>query len=254
MSVTRIHKEIRTFLTALTFYTRIPWPQSVTYSHDLQGPSIVYFPLVGWIVGIAAALIFQLSLLWFPVSVAVGLSMAGTILLTGALHEDGFADCCDGFGAGWEKEQILSIMKDSSIGTYGVLGLIAVLGLKFLVLVEIDPQQLVLTMIAGHSISRFLAVLLLYTHDYIGIQQGSKAKNFIKPLSGKELCLTGIFGCLPLLWIHPVYLVFLLILLAAQQLLGRTFRQKIGGYTGDCLGATQQVTEILFYMLFLAVV
>ncbi len=252
VSVTKIDHTIRTFLTALTFYTRIPWPKFVDYSADLQRESIVYFPLVGWIVGIVAALIFELGQVYFPVSVAILLSMAGTVLLTGALHEDGLADCCDGFGAGWNKEQILTIMKDSSIGTYGVLGLVLTLGLKFVVLLEVEPQHLALVMIAGHSLSRFLAILLLYTHEYVGISQGSKAQDFIKPLSGKELCLAGTFGILPLFLVHPIYLVFLFLLLAVQQLLGKLFRKKIGGYTGDCLGATQQITEVIFYMLILA--
>ena len=100
----------------------------------------MYFPLIGWIVGGFSALIFWASSFLFPVSISIIFSMIASILVTGAFHEDGFADVCDGFGGGWTKEKILEIMKDSRVGSYGVIGMILMLGTKFAVLYQMNPH------------------------------------------------------------------------------------------------------------------
>ena len=120
--------ELQLFLAAVMFYTRIPVSQNVGYSEVSLQKSIRYFPLIGWIVGGLSALLFLgLSLLPLPTTVVVLLSMVASIWVTGAFHEDGFADVCDGFGGGWTKEKILAIMKDSRLGTYGAIGLFLLL-------------------------------------------------------------------------------------------------------------------------------
>ena len=111
------------FFTALMFYTRLPVPANINHNDTALSRATQFFPLIGWIIGgIGAATLCGCSLVFSP-ELAVLLSMIATIYATGAFHEDGFADMCDGFGGGWTKTQILTIMKDSRLGTYGVTGL-----------------------------------------------------------------------------------------------------------------------------------
>jgi len=127
-------QHIRIFFTALMFFTRIPCPSWVDHSEEYLNKSSQYFPLVGGIVG-AIGLAVLLGALWvLPVPLAVLLSMVATVLATGAFHEDGFADMCDGFGGGWTKEKILDIMQDSRLGTFGAVGLGLLMAVKFLCL------------------------------------------------------------------------------------------------------------------------
>ena len=125
----RLAAEIRLFFTALMFFTRLPCPAWVGYSESYLNHSARYFPLVGVIVGGIGGLTFWLAQLIWPPSIAVLLSMLATIAVTGAFHEDGLADSCDGFGGGWGKEQVLAIMKDSRLGTFGAIGLGLILAL-----------------------------------------------------------------------------------------------------------------------------
>src|SRR5699024_601639 len=126
------------------------------------------------------------------------LSMLATIWLTGAFHEDGLADMFDGFGGGWTKEQILSIMKDSRIGTLGVAGLVGILALKFVSLNELPAGAVPALLIAGHATSRFLATTLILPHDYVR-GEPSKAKPVAKQMSPVSVAVSAVFGLLPLL-------------------------------------------------------
>src|SRR3569833_79355 len=124
-------RETKIFFTALMFFTRIPCPKWVDHSEEYLNKSSKYFPVVGIIVGSISALIFWLFQLFFPVEIALIFSIIASILTTGAFHEDGFADVCDGFGGGWTKDKILLIMKDSRVGAFGVIGLISILAGKY---------------------------------------------------------------------------------------------------------------------------
>ena len=126
-----LQKEIRIFLTSLMFFTRVPIPSFKDYSEDDLNKCTRYFPLVGILVGSISFLAFYLSSLLFPTSISIAFSLLAGILVTGAFHEDGFADCFDGFGGGWSKSKILDIMKDSRLGTYGTVALIFLFLLKF---------------------------------------------------------------------------------------------------------------------------
>ncbi|MFO7447018.1 MAG: adenosylcobinamide-GDP ribazoletransferase [Ignavibacteriaceae bacterium] len=245
-------KQIKIFFTALMFFTRIPCPKWVDHSEEYLNKSSIYFPFIGWIVGGFSALILWLSSFIFPVSVAIIISMISSILVTGAFHEDGFADVCDGFGGGWTKEKILDIMKDSRIGAYGVIGLILILGIKFSLLYQIfQPGTWIIyiVIIAAHSLSRFAAASVIYTHNYVKENEDSKAKPLAKKMSGTELFIAGIFGLLPLfLFSDYIFLLIIIPVFLARFYLTFYFKKWIGGYTGDCLGAVQQVTEIVFYL------
>jgi adenosylcobinamide-GDP ribazoletransferase len=245
-------KEIVVFLTAVMFFTRIPCPKGMDYSQDILNASAGYYPVIGWIVGGFAGLVFYCAYLIFPFSISILLSMVATILLTGAFHEDGFADVCDGFGGGWHKKEILDIMKDSRIGAYGAIGLIAVLSCKFLALSAINASFIPIILIIGHSLSRFISSIFRFTDQYVRDNDDSKVKPMAKEMSVKNLALSAVFGLLPLLLLKNIFAFALVIpVLIAELLFARYSVRRIGGYTGDCLGAAQQLCEVVFYLSFI---
>ncbi len=230
------------------FFTRIPCPKWVDYSPEILNKSTRYFSLVGIIVGSFSALTYWSASFILPENIAVVLSMIATIWLTAAFHEDGFADVCDGFGGGWTKDEILIIMKDSRLGTYGTVGIISILAVKFLALTTLS-NQLIIILIAGHSISRFVSTALLYFYPYVRDDISSKAKPMAHALQLSSLIINGIIGITPLFFYNS-YWIFLTLIppFASMLLLGRFFKKWIGGQTGDCAGATQQVAEVVFYL------
>lgn len=254
-----IRRQLELFFTALMFYTRLPCPAWVAYSDEKLNQSTSYFPLIGWLVGGVAAGTYWAALwLRLPPTVALLLSMVAGILLTGAFHEDGFADVCDGFGGGWTAERILEIMKDSRLGTYGAAGLALLLALKFAALRELPPAALAPVLLVAHALSRATALTFIFSHEYARANDtGSKAKPVAKKISRRALAVGLGFGVLPLLayaaWLGSFGPMLVLPLLAgAKWWLARYFQRWIGGYTGDCLGATQQVAEVLIYLFFCA--
>ncbi len=261
-----IKKELYTFLAALLFYTRISFIKTskVTEVHFLK--SAKYFPFIGWLVGGISAITYFGFATVLPNSVAILICMLTSILITGALHEDGLADVCDGFGGGWNKEKILSIMKDSQIGTYGVVGLLFVFLFKFILLYEIFSSQShhpifnnsfssiiypLLILITGHSLSRLVSISFMFTHEYVRLEADSKAKYVTQKMKLTTLLFSAVFGILPLLFFDISIFLVLIPMLLIKWLLGRYFTKWIGGYTGDCLGATQQLCEIIFYIFIL---
>ena len=241
-------RELQVFLTAVMFFTKIPCPKWVDHSPEFLNESARYFSLVGIIVGSIGAVVFWGFDVVFPQSIAVLLSILATIWLTGAFHEDGLADMFDGFGGGWTQEKILSIMKDSRVGTFGVAGLVGILALKFASLNELPSGAVPFLIIAGHACSRFLATTLIITHDYVR-GEPSKAKPVAKKMSPISIIVSGIFGLLPLLLVpHSWIWMSLIPMVVVLLYLGHFFNKWIGGHTGDCSGATQQLTEVTFYL------
>ena len=242
-------KEVQTFLTAVMFYTRIPVPRWVNHDADYLNKATKYFPFIGWIVGGIAALVFAGANYLFNLQIAVLLSMISSVLLTGAFHEDGFADVCDGFGGGWTKERILLIMKDSRVGAYGVIGVIFILLLKFYLLISLAPAQIILVLITGHALSRWAASTFILTHQYVRDTDDSKAKPVAKQFLVAHFLIATLLGLIPLLLFKNAYAFLLIIpVYLMKTYLGWYFKKWIGGYTGDCLGATQQACEIIFYL------
>lgn len=245
-----LRNELEYFFGAIRFFTRLPVPRWVGHSSEALERSSRYFPLVGLIVGAIAALTFALAMLVWPKTLAVLAAMAITLYVTGAFHEDGWSDMVDGFGGGWEKTQILAIMKDSRIGSFGAVALVMMLLTKFCALVEIDAALIAFSLIAGHTLSRLCATLVMAALDYV--RDEGKAKPMatsIGPGSLAFAALTALLSLLPLLFVLPVRQTLAGLVLAglATLWLARMFKKQIGGYTGDCLGATQQLSEAAFY-------
>lgn len=239
-------RELRLFFSALGFFTRIPCSRWAGHGEDDLNHAARYFPLVGVLVGLAAALVYLLALRLFPLGLAVIASMVATLWLTGAFHEDGLSDTVDGLGGGWTKERALTIMKDSRVGSYGAIALFMALLTKFQALAHIASAQLPAVLVAGHSLSRFAAVVVIYTQTYV--RETGKAKPLARRISGGELLTAAAFGLLPLVLLPPGWLWALLPVALVWLWFSRKLRQRLGGYSGDCLGAMQQLCELAFYL------
>lgn len=251
-----LHKlihQLQLFFTALQFFTRIPTPEIKQYNDSYLQKSSSYFTWVGALVGVFAALSYWLGSLIFSPTLSIGFSMLASILLTGAFHEDGFADCCDAFGGGYTKEKILTIMKDSRLGTYGVIGLLFIIGFKFLLLIELQAgvsfSFFIWILILAHCSSRFMPLVIMQTLPYTQDIDASKSK----PLANTKLSVLNIVvALLPLVGLSIYSLKTTLIGFFVQLIIslfcGLFFKKWIQGYTGDCLGATQQLAEVGFYI------
>jgi adenosylcobinamide-GDP ribazoletransferase len=258
-------KEIHIFFTALMFYTRIPCPKSIDHNPNYLNMASRYFPVIGWIVGAVSFGFFSLFNYLMTPEIAVIFSMIASILVTGAFHEDGFADVCDGFGGGWTKEKILVIMKDSAIGAYGAIGVVLLFLLKFKTLSDIvshtaflntKSQILILLLfVSAHSLSRLAAISIVFTHEYSREDATSKSKPIAQNYTWREVVGAFFFGLIPILVLAYFQWNFLLVLVPVfltRFFMARYFQKWIDGYTGDCLGATQQVCEVVFYISIIA--
>jgi adenosylcobinamide-GDP ribazoletransferase len=235
------------------FFTRIPLPSLANYDPADMQRSAAYFPLVGWLVGGAAALAWWGAIQIWPPAVASGASMAVTLLLTGAFHEDGFADMCDGFGSGAPRDRVLEIMRDSRIGAFGAIGLVVMLSLKWqaVAALPLHPAWLApALLLAAHTVSRGASGTLMTTLAYVS-EQG-KAKPLATALRGWRLVASLVFALAPLAVLPARFWWTLPAVAAARGVRAWLCKRRIGGYTGDCLGATQQVCEAAFYLCAIA--
>lgn len=252
-----LKRELEYFFGAIRFFTRLPVPAWVGHSAEALNHSARYFPAVGLLVGGIGALVYLGAALLWPKSVAVLLSMAATIYATGAFHEDGFADMCDGFGGGMTRERVLEIMKDSRIGAYGAIGIGCLLALKVTLLALLPPAVAIAALFLAHPVSRLAATALIWRLDYARAE--GKAKPMAQEMTSAEFAIGFVCATLPALLLGFYhYLSWGAILGGALGAAGAAFWlarkcvRRIGGYTGDCLGAVQQVAEVAIYLSVLA--
>ena len=246
-----VKQQFELLLIAIGFFTRIPVPMTLDFSQKKLNQASRYFSLVGWLVGGLCALCFWLLSLIVPDNIAILGSMLFSVLLTGCFHEDGLADTCDGLGGGWEKQQKLSIMKDSRLGTYGAVAIWMVLTVKYMTLVQIE--SLVIALLVAHVSSRALATALIFNLPYVSDEETSKVKPLAELLSAKELIINLGIAALSLLLVPELFLPLLLLLLAIFISLRTLYLKQIGGFTGDTLGAAQQISEVAIYLVFVSV-
>ncbi len=250
--------ELRLALLALQFLTRVPVPAWVGYRDDWLHQSARHFTLVGLLVGAVAALVLLGSSMLWPWPVAVLLSMVATLVLTGAFHEDGLADTFDALGGAVSRDKALLIMKDSRLGTYGTVALVMLLALKAAALIALGAQAAAALLLA-HSVSRALPVALIRRLPYAGDAEAAKAK----PLA-TQVSLGGV--AVAMLWVLLVagavigarqlsasaVLASLIAAAVVALLVARWLRRRLGGFTGDTLGATQQLGEVAIYLALIA--
>jgi adenosylcobinamide-GDP ribazoletransferase len=243
----RLPAELRFFFAAVGYFTRIPVPRGIGFAPgDLAGAAR-YFPLVGALVGALGALVYLGALNLFPANIAVLLSMGATLAVTGALHEDGLADCCDGFGGGATRDDVLRIMRDPRIGAFGTIGLVVVLALKWQALAALSPLAGATLMVGAHAASRALTASYLVTLDYARAE--GRAQPVAQRMPVPAYCFAAALGLPWLFW--PDWragAVALAVALALRGLLARYFVRRLGGYTGDCLGFAQQLFELAIYL------
>lgn len=234
---------------ALIFFTRLPFWRLFSVDSQYYKQVINYWAVVGWLTGGIVALVLWLTAQVLPFSVAVIIAILSRVLITGALHEDGFADFFDGFGGGTTKERILAIMKDSHIGTYGVVSLIFYFMLLYALLSSMPLYWACISILAGDPLCKLIASMITLRLPYARNEESSKAKVVYNKMSFKPFWLSAVFGLLPFVVFIP-FASWLAVLLpvAAFWLLTSIMNKKIGGYTGDCCGATFLICELSFYI------
>lgn len=245
-------------LLALSFFTRIPvhLPENIT--PEMLNRASRYFALIGLFIGMLTSLVLLFFANFLPLSLAILISMAVSLLLTGAFHEDGWADVWDGFGGGWTVEQKLNIMKDSRLGTYGASALFFILMLKYQSLILLGETNdaiwaLVMALLIAHTLSRAVSTSIIFSMSYVSEDAKSKVKPLAQHLSFNSLLVLFITGGFVLFLLLPALhcLIMILSLWLIRVLLIVWFKRQLGGFTGDCLGAAQQIIEVSIYIILL---
>lgn len=256
---------LRHYLLAVQFFTRIPvtgrladW---VGYSPAMLRASAAHFPGIGWLAallstGVYAALHWALAPNPLTPAVAAVFCTIATVLMTGGFHEDGLADVADGLGGSADRERALDIMKDSRIGAFGAMALVLALLAKLSLLALLGAHSLlaaVAALVGAHVLSRFWPLLIVRSLPHVGDTARSKSKPLADQISGGALLSAFLWCFMPLALVYQAqsaiyFIASVLCSALAAAWMARWFARRLQGFTGDCLGATQQVSEIGFYL------
>ena len=238
---------------ALIFFTRLPFWRVYQPPQACYKAVVEFWPLTGWLTGGAMAATLYLVSLVLPWPVAVIVAIIVRLLITGALHEDGLADFLDGFGGGGDRDRILAIMKDSHIGTYGVLGLILYLSLLGAALYSMTPMIAALTVFAADPFSKMVASQLINMLPYARREEEAKNKTvYRKPslAAGLSLTVQGLLPMALMIWLTGISWYFVIAIPAVvMYFLYLLMLRKIKGYTGDCCGAVCLLVELAVYLV-----
>lgn len=244
-----IRRELHIMASALLYFTRIPLPFKVPYNKDYMVRVLTWFPGVGLIVAMFGILLWWLTSQLLPQNVARIIALAGMVVLTGALHEDGWADVCDGFGGGYNAQRRLEIMKDSCIGAFGAIGLLLLFLLKSVALLTIPVSVMIPALLLAHATSRLSSLTIAQIWNNARHDASSKSKDVVQRLSWLRILLACGQAAVPVVMFQNIGVACLVpVQLMLALLGGRFFKKRIGGYTGDCLGAVQQLNEVLAYL------
>lgn len=236
-------------LAALIFFTRLPFWRITSVPGDYFKNVVSGWAMTGWLTaGISAAVLYS-SALVFPVSVAILLAIISRLLITGCLHEDGLADFFDGFGGGSDKQKILSIMKDSHIGTYGVVGLVFYFLMLYTLLSSLPLDLAGCAILTADPFAKGASSMIINRLPYARKEEDSKAKVVYSRMTPGEYLFSVVCGLFPLVWLPEIhYLWATFPVLLCWYFLTSFMKKKIGGYTGDCCGALTLLCELSFYM------
>lgn len=251
-------EQLKLFLVALQFYSRIPVTGRVAewtgWTPARLGHATRWFPLVGVVVALGQSFVYVAASAVLPHPVSLLLAIAAGILLTGAFHEDGWADFCDAFGGHADRVETLRILRDSRIGAYGAIGVALLMLLKFETLAHIDTDWIVASLLCAAAFSRGCAVLVMASLPYARDEADAKAKPVAESVGPREALIALAVSLAPLAALSAwtgdttVGLLGLSFALLATAAMRRLVRRRLGGYTGDCLGAVQQVAEVAFLL------
>lgn len=241
-------RAVRLFFSAVAFLTRIPVPAGMQAGPDALASSVLFFPLVGLLVSACAIIVSHACLRFVPRVVMMVIVLVFLVAVTGGLHEDALADAADGFGGGWGKDQILTIMRDSRVGSFGVLAIALALLARFVFLSNIPPPKFDSYLLAGQVTSRWTALPLAFFLPPARGQSGQGAR-----MAGSITLLSLALGTVLTLAIvgfalHLKAFWVMLVAILVTTMSGAYYRCRIGGVTGDCLGATNQLAEVAIYL------
>lgn len=231
-------------LAAFIFFTRLPFWKIKSVPDECFKHVVSYWSFSGWLTGGIMAICFWGISQILPVSIAVIAALTVRLLITGALHEDGLADFFDGFGGGRDRESTLRIMKDSHIGTYGVLALIIYYLLGYQLLSSINPSYTPFILLCCDSFCKFVCSHILWLLPYARKEEESKAKVIYSRQNYKEETASAIGGLLPLVFMPHSFFITLPVPILVFIYIQHLLRKRLGGYTGDCCGASFLICEL----------
>lgn len=238
---------------ALIFFTRLPFWRIYQPPQSSYKAVVEFWPLAGWLTGGIMASALYLGSMAFPWPVAVVLAIVVRLLVTGALHEDGLADFFDGFGGGADRDRILAIMKDSHIGTYGVIGLILYILLLGATLCCMPLRIAAIAVLAADPFAKLVSCSLVTMLPYARNEEEAKNKTVYRKISVPAaigLALQGLLPMLLMLWLTSIEWYFVMVVpYMVMCFLYLLIRRKLGGYTGDCCGAVCLLVELSIYLV-----
>jgi len=263
MSDSFVRTQARALAAAFTFMTRLPLGPLASHDPVDLPASSVYFPVVGLVVALIGGGVYVAAQYLWTAPIAILLSMCATVLATGAFHEDALADAFDGFGGGWSRDQVLAIMKDSRVGSYALVGVTLVLALKFAALHALATSQtplgVVRAFVAAHVISRWSSVVLIRQYPYVrpaaDAERPSAGRPFVAGVTlGRLVAVTLVMLLILNVFVGWNAIIPLIVSVAITALAGWYFARRIGGITGDALGAANQLVELAVYLTLAAYV
>jgi adenosylcobinamide-GDP ribazoletransferase len=252
-----LRSQLRALAAAFTFMTRVPLGALASHDPADLPASATYFPVVGLAVGLVGGAAYALAIRLWPVPLAIVLSMCATVLMTGAFHEDALADAFDGFGGGWSREQVLAIMKDSRVGSYALVGVALTLATKFAALDTIASAgaalDVVRALVVAHVLARWSSLVLIRRYPYLrpaaDAERASAGRPFVAGVTTTQLVvatmITLLILDLAIGWLALAPLVVGVLVTAGA---GWYFHRRLGGITGDALGAANQIVEVCVYL------
>lgn len=237
---------------ALIFFTRLPFWRLHQPDKEAYKTVVEHWPLVGWLTGCSMAAVLYFGTYVFPYDVTIVLAILTRLLMTGALHEDGLADFIDGFGGGGSNRQrVLDIMKDSHIGTYGVLSLILYFLLLFYILHSLSPFDAALLVAVTDPYAKMLTAQLIQMMPYARNEETAKNLTVYRKFDIKAGISLAVQGLMPMaLYLYYMnarldWQLLVFIPAVAMYFLYLLIWRRLHGYTGDCCGAVFLLVELV---------
>ena len=239
-------KWIDDFLVAIQFLTRLPVPR-VRFDPDSLSRAAKFFPVVGLMIGLGASVLQRIAAPHLSHPLVALLVLTFLVLITSGLHEDGLADTADGFGGGWNREQVLTILRDSRIGSFGALALVLSVLARFLLLSNLPVNRFTAFVVSAHVLCRWTTLPLSYFLPPARESDGQGARIAQKISPASLLIGTLLSFAIVFYFMRTEFWIPVLVALVITALSGLYYSRRIGGVTGDCFGATNQLTEIAVY-------
>jgi adenosylcobinamide-GDP ribazoletransferase len=248
----RIRRGWLELLTAVQFLTRVRVP-AVPYEKDSLARAVKFFPIVGLLIGLGSALLYLGLAPHLPLPIVGLLIVVYLVTITGCLHEDGLADSADGFGGGWEREKVLAIMRDSHVGTYGAAALVLSVLARVILIASLPRTQVGAYLIVAPVLSRWTTLPLSFylppARDQAGDQIDGQGARIAGLTARSSLVISSLLTFVIVFIVLRVRaLVPVLVCVGVTLLTALYYRRRIGGITGDCFGATNQLAEIAVYL------